>query len=90
VFHALVRPLLAALAGEVATQRIAHAVLAQAAPSNHGREELLPVRLCAGYAEPVSLKSGLISPLTRADGYIRIPRDTEGLVQGASVEVILF
>ena len=90
VFHALVRPLLAALAGEVATQRIAHAVLSQAAPSNHGREELLPVRLCEGYAEPVSLKSGLISPLTRADGYIRIPRDTEGLVQGASVEVILF
>jgi molybdopterin biosynthesis enzyme len=35
-------------------------------------------------------KSGLISVLSRADGYIRIPRDAEGLAKGASVEVHLF
>ena len=90
VFHALVRPLLAAMAGAALTQRTAQATLTQVAPSNHGREELLPVRLREGYAEPVALKSGLILPLTRADGYIRIPRDTEGLEKGAQVEVILF
>lgn len=90
VFHALVRPLIAAMLGETFTQRTVNATLAQAAPSNHGREELLPVRLENGFAEPVALKSGLISPLTRADGYIRIPRDTEGLSKGTRIEVILF
>ncbi len=90
VFHALVRPLIAAMLGESFTQQTATATLAQAAPSNHGREELLPVRIDNGFAEPVALKSGLISPLTRADGYIRIPRDTEGLPKGTLQEVILF
>jgi molybdenum cofactor synthesis domain-containing protein len=90
VFHALVRPLIAAMLGEIFVQHSITATLAQAAPSNHGREELLPVRLVGGFAEPVALKSGLISPLTRADGYIRIPRDTEGLPKGACVDVVLF
>ena len=90
VFHALVRPLIAQLAGESFRPRTVNATLSQAAPSNHGREELLPVRLSDGFAEPVALKSGLISPLTRASGYIRIPRDTEGLAKGTLQEVILF
>lgn len=90
VFHALVRPLISQLAGESVAPRTVNATLSQAAPSNHGREELLPVRLEDGFAEPVALKSGLISPLTRASGYIRIPRDTEGLAKGTLQEVILF
>jgi molybdopterin molybdotransferase len=90
VFHALVRPVIAALCGETLVERTVRASLTQAAPSNHGREELLPVRLRGGSAEPIALKSGLVLPLTRADGYIRIPRDTEGLPQNAQVNVILF
>lgn len=90
VFHALVRPVLSAMAGENIGERVVSAVLTQAAPSNHGREELLPVRLTDGEAEPVAIKSGLVLPLTRAQGYIRIPRDTEGLPKGARVNVILF
>ena len=90
VFHALVRPLLAALSGDEIFDRKVRATLQCAAPSNEGREELLPVLLCGGMAEPVALKSGLLSPLTRANGYVRIPRDTEGLQKGAPVDVILF
>ena len=90
VFHALVRPLLATLSGGEIVERTARATLLSAVPSNEGREELLPVRLRDGGAEPVALKSGLLSPLTRANGYIRIPRDTEGLQKGAPVDVILF
>lgn len=90
VFQTLVRPLIAALAGETLERRTVSAILGQSAPNNHGREELLPVRVLDGIAEPVALKSGLIAPLCRADGYIRIPRDTEGLLKGASVEVDLF
>ncbi len=90
VFHALVRPLLSALSGESFAERTVSAALTEAAPSNHGREELLLVRLNGDTAGIVHGKSGLISPLTRADGYVRIPRDAEGLPKGARVDVILF
>ena len=90
VFHELVRPLLAAMQGEVLTERTVTAVLSSAVPSNHGREELVPVLLSDGTAIPVLSKSGLITLLARADGYIRIPRDAEGLSQGAHADVILF
>ena len=39
---------------------------------------------------PVRSKSGLISGLTRADGYICIPRDSEGLHKDTLVSVVLF
>jgi molybdopterin molybdotransferase len=90
VFHALVKPILAALAGESPRVRTSPAALTQAVSSNHGREELLLVRLDEEQAEPVPSKSGLVLPLTRADGYVRIPRDTEGLAKGARVDVFLF
>ena len=90
VFHALVRPALATLCGDALQERTRSAILTQALPSNHGREELVPVCLIGDEAEPVALKSGLISPLCRADGYLQIPRDAEGLPKGARVEVILF
>ncbi len=90
VFHALVRPVLAALAGETPCERTVSATLIQAVPSNHGREELLLVRLAGSEAHPVPYKSGLVRPLTQADGYVKIPRDAEGLPKGARVDVILF
>ena len=90
MFHALVRPLLAALQRETLPQRTFSARLTSAVPSNHGREELVAVRLTGEEAEPVASKSGLITALSRADGYFMIPRDVEGLPQGARVNVILF
>ena len=90
VFTELVRPLLAALQGETLLERTTPAALASAVPSNHGREELVPVLLTEGIATPLLSKSGVITTLARADGYFRIPRDAEGLSQGARVDVILF
>jgi molybdopterin molybdotransferase len=91
VFLALVRPLLASLAGEELREQTVLSQLTQAIPSNDGREELILVRLTDdGAAEPVAAKSGLVLPLTRADGYVVIPRDAEGLPKGAQVRVILF
>ena len=90
VFYELVRPLLAAMQGETLVERVVPAALASAVPSNHGREELVPVLLAAGTATPILSKSGVITTLARADGYFRIPRDAEGLSQGARVDVILF
>ncbi len=90
VFHTLVKPVLAAFSGETLRLKTSSAVLTQAVPSNHGREELLLVRFDSGEAVPLPSKSGLIRPLTLADGYVRIPRDTEGLPRGARVDVVLF
>jgi len=90
VFYELVRPLLAALQGETLVERTIPAALASAIPSNHGREELVPVLLHEGIATHIPSKSGVITTLARADGYFRIPRDAEGLAQGARVDVILF
>lgn len=63
-------------------------------PSNTGREEYLPVKLSKkneGYeAEPVFTKSGLITTLTGATGFVKIDRRSEGIKSGSEVEVILF
>lgn len=69
--------------------------LTEAISTNHGREEYLGVRLkesASGQrlAVPIHSKSGLISSLAGADGYICIPRDCEGLPAGAEVTVYLF
>lgn len=61
-------------------------------PSNNGREEFVPVRLeklDGKYtALPIFNKSGLISMLSEADGYVKIARDAEGLSAGEAVEVM--
>jgi len=65
-------------------------------PSNHGREEYLPVKLyqdttgSSPIALPVVNKSGLITTLCEADGFVCIPRDQEGLSAGDPVTVLLF
>ena len=77
------------LRGETAPVPV-KATLTEHVSSNHGREELLCVRLNGTAAAPVYGKSGVISQLASADGYIVIPRDCEGLRAGESVEVYLF
>ena len=66
------------------------AALTEHVSSNHGREELLCVRLEGSAAVPVYGKSGVISQLAAADGYFVIPRDCEGLRAGETVDVYLF
>ena len=89
LFLELVRPLL--------TSRrvpVVDAVLAQGVPSNHGRAEFVAVSLQPGderpRAVPVRGKSGLISQLAGADGYLTVARNQEGLAAGAPVRVQLF
>lgn len=72
------------------TNRKCRAIAAQNISSNHGREELVCVRLLGATATPVFGKSGIISLLTQSDGYIIIDRDLEGIKQGEEVSVILF
>jgi molybdopterin molybdotransferase len=69
------------------------AQLAVNLPSQAGREDWVPVRLRgepgAYRAEPIFYKSNLIFSLARADGYVVIPADANGLEAGARVDVIL-
>jgi len=65
-------------------------ILSDNIPSNHGREEIIPVILTEQTAIPLHSKSGVVSVLTKADGYIRIPREAEGLKKGTQVSVVLF
>lgn len=91
VFLMLAAPLIRALGGyEQAPESLA-CVLGERLPSNHGREEFVPVvrRTIDGKSTvfPVAYKSGLITLLCAADGFVRIPRDCEGFEKGATVEV---
>ncbi|WP_457572715.1 molybdopterin molybdotransferase MoeA [Desulfolithobacter sp.] len=98
VFHLFVRPLLRLFSGlpaDLGLQQI-QAITTQQIPSAIGREEYVRVQLDwqdAGQpplATPVYGKSGLLSPLVKADGLLVIHRDSEGLDQGVSARVLLF
>jgi molybdopterin molybdotransferase len=90
MFHMLVQPLLFSMQGTTLTEFKEIVPLARSISSNHGREEFIPVRMKDGTAHPIASKSGLITTLSAADGFIRVPRDCEGLRQGEAVEVTYF
>ena len=101
MFLELVRPLLSGRTDAAGFS--VEAKLSAGIPSNHGRAEFVGVRLEGGkradaaasgaaplVAVPIRGKSGLISQLTGADGYLVIPRNREGLAAGEQVRVTLF
>jgi len=88
--YLLVRPLLASMLGTHFDERKVSLPVARNVPSNHGREEYMPVVIREGKAQPIASKSGLITTLANTDGFLCIPRDKEGLRQGEVVEVTLF
>ena len=88
VFRLIVSEYLDALRGIPPKKPLRTSPLSVNVPSNHGREEYLCVRIGGnGEAIPLHTKSGVISVLSAADGFIRIPRDTEGMDKGTVVEV---
>jgi molybdopterin molybdotransferase len=97
VFHVMVRPALERIGGLLhGSQRESHvipATLSRNLASAQGRDDFVRITLTRRqggyYADPVLGKSGLIHTMVKADGLIRIPRDSEGLEEGASVEVML-
>lgn len=94
VTQMFVRPLIARLNGTVLRRGHVTAHLTENLSANHGRAQytavLLESRDGQVCAHPIHAKSGLITALAGADGFICIPRDCEGLPAGAEVSVILF
>jgi len=93
-YEQFVRPLISALLSTKEPQRKkVDAVPATNIPSKLGNEEFLRVRLGKVgppmIATPLSRGSGLITSLSRADGIIRIPRLSEGLMEGEHVQAEL-
>jgi molybdopterin molybdotransferase len=89
IFHLLVKGLLLSMQGGQSEAIANEFILTRAVSSNHGREEVILVKVSDGFAAPVPSKSGLISTVSLADGYMIIPRDTEGLAKGSKVKVFL-
>lgn len=90
IFRLLLRPLLSSMLGGESENRWVWGVCAAAIPSNHGREECVAVRLEGESAVPIMSKSGLITTLSGADGFISVARDAEGVSAGERVRVYLF
>jgi len=90
VFELFIYPLICSMQGVTPVRRTLEAELSAAIPSNHGRAEYVAVRLEEKKAVPIRGKSGLITLLADADGYIEVPRDCEGFHSGAPVTVNLF
>ncbi|MGI6259749.1 MAG: gephyrin-like molybdotransferase Glp [Anaerolineaceae bacterium] len=89
MFHLLVKGLIAGLQGGRTDLVPIELTLSRAISSNHGREEVVLVKIETGTAIPVPSKSGLISTVSLADGFILIPREQEGLPKGARVQAYL-
>ena len=82
------------LSGRIRERVQIPAVLSRSVSANDGRALYLPVSLDGEEgtltATPLHGKSGLVSSLTRAQGYICIPRNCEGISAGETVSVTLF
>jgi molybdopterin molybdotransferase len=98
VAEIFLRPFLASLSGDreagKGRREFVRARLSRNVESASGRDDFIRVRLLKRgdewVAEPIFGKSGLISTLVEADGLLHVDRNTEGLYQGDTVEVMTF
>jgi len=97
VFEMVVRPFINRIKGMAETSNAAGdagwtARLRRNLSSAQGRVDFIRVSLSEEdgvlWADPVLGKSGLINTMVKADGLIRIDQNSEGLDQGATVEVM--
>jgi molybdopterin molybdotransferase len=55
-----------------------------------GPDEFIPMKLEFGQARPVAAKSGYVSAMKDADGFILLPSDRETLRKGESARIWLW
>jgi len=96
-FEVFARPLICKMLGmkQEESRPIVNARLARKVTTALGRKTFVRVRIFSKegqfLAEPVSAKgSGTISTMTQANGYVVVPENREGLVEGEPVSVRLF
>jgi len=91
-FELLVRPFLYAMHGVTEERRKIFAVASKKIPSAVGRTDFVRVKvICTEeghYVEPVRVSgSGMLSSMTRSDGFIVIAENKEGVAEGEQVVV---
>ena len=90
-FHLYVKHALAKLVGAKNYEVHVRAKLTDRVPSQLGRYEFVKVWYENGVARPIKKKgSGIISSLIESNGYIEIPEDSEGHLEGEEVWVTLY
>ena len=90
-FHLYVKHALAKLVGARNYEVRVRAELVERVPSQLGRYEFVKVHYENGKARPIRKKgSGIISSLVESNGYLAIPEDSEGYLEGEEVWVILY
>ena len=95
IFTILVAPALRRMGGRkdwaTPSQRPLNATASRNIPSAQGREDYIRVKLSVQdgtlIATPIFGKSGSISTMVKGDGLLKIPMDSEGVQEGAEVEV---
>ncbi len=90
-FHLFVKYALAKLVGANFKPAKVKAKLTAKVSSTLGRYEFVKVWYEDGKAKPIRKSgSGLISSLVESNGYITIPEDSEGYLEGEEVEVVFY
>ena len=90
-FHLYVKHALAKLVGARNYEVRVRATLTDRVSSQLGRYEFVKVWYENGRAKPIKKRgSGLISSLVQSNGYVAIPENSEGYLEGEEVEVILY
>ncbi|ADT83697.1 molybdopterin molybdotransferase MoeA [Thermococcus barophilus] len=90
-FHLFVKYALAKLVGANFKPAKVKARLTAKVSSTLGRYEFVKVWYEDGKAKPIRKSgSGLISSLVESNGYITIPEDSEGYLEGEEVEVVFY
>ena len=89
--YLFVRPALQKMAHRSDHQPKVSARLARKIPSRPGYLSLVRVALKDGEAEPIMISgAGILSSVARADGFVLVPEEREGIEAGETVEVNLF
>ena len=89
--YLFVRPALQKMAHRSDVQPKVSARLARKIPSRPGYLSLIRVALKDGLAEPIMISgAGILSSVARADGFVVVPEEREGMEAGETVEVLLF
>lgn len=84
------RPALRKLGNLPDEERIVHAVLDEKIPSRIGYKTIARVKLNNGRAVPLAVSgAGILSSVSKADGFVIIPPNVEGYARGEEVEVVL-
>jgi molybdopterin molybdotransferase len=88
VAYFLLKPLIEYLLGVEEEERTASVELKKKISSRLGRLSLVRVKVEAGGAYPIRVAgSGVLSSVTRSDGFVLVPEDSEGIAAGKVVDL---